>query len=83
MDREKNPERRNFYEPCWHLGGSQSDIAHLKAEDIAWPDQTIAYARQKTGSLAMIHFGEDIEAVLRRLPVSGALVPLPPNGSRW
>jgi integrase len=75
IEREKNPERRNFYELCWHLGGSQSDIAHLKAEDIDWPNQTIAYARQKTGSLAMIHFGPDIEAVLRRLPVTGFLFP--------
>ena len=40
-----------------------------------WPNQTIAYARQKTGSLAMIHFGEDIEAILRRLPVVGPSFP--------
>src|SRR5688572_21951575 len=75
IEREKNSERRSFYELCWHLGGSQSDIAHLKAEDIDWPNQTIAYARQKTGSLAMIHFGPDIEAVLRRLPAIGFLFP--------
>jgi len=75
IEREKNPERRNFYELCWHLGGSQSDIANLKAEDVDWPNQTIAYARQKTGSLAMIHFGEDIEAILRRLPATGSLFP--------
>lgn len=75
VEHENNPERRSFYELCWHLGGSQSDIAHLKAEDIDWADQTIAYARQKTGSLAMIHFGPDIEAILRRLPTSGALFP--------
>lgn len=24
--REQNPERRDFYELCWHVGGSQSDI---------------------------------------------------------
>jgi integrase len=75
IDREKNPERRAFYELCWHLGGSQSDIAHLQAEDIDWLKQTIAYARQKTGSLAMIHFGPEIEAVLRRLPTTGPLFP--------
>jgi integrase len=75
IEREKNPERRNFYGLCWHLGGSQSDIANLRADDIDWPNQTIAYARQKTGSLAMIHFGEDIEAVLRRLPTTGPLFP--------
>lgn len=75
IEREKNPERRNFYELCRHLGGSQSDIANLAAEDIDWPNQTIAYARQKTGSLAMIRFGPDIEAVLRRLPIASALFP--------
>lgn len=73
IEREKNPERRNFYELCWHLGGSQTDIANLKGEDIDWRNLTIAYARQKTGSLAMIHFGPDIEAVLRRLSATGFL----------
>jgi integrase len=75
IEREKNPERRNFYELCWHLGGSQADIANLTAEDIDWSKQTIAYARQKTGSVALIHFGSEIEMVLRRLPASGALFP--------
>jgi len=75
IEREKNPERRSFYELCWLLGGSQSDIAHLKAEDIDWNLQTIAYTRMKTGSIAMIHFGTDIEDVLRRLPLIGALFP--------
>ena len=75
IEREKNLERRNFYDLCWHLGGSQTDIANLTAEDIDWANQTIAYARRKTGSLAMIHFGEAIEAVLKRLPQTGALFP--------
>jgi integrase len=75
LEREKNPERRSFYELCWHLGGSQTDIANLKAEDIDWPNRTIAYARQKTGSLAMVHFGDEIEAVLRQLSAAGLLFP--------
>jgi len=75
IGREKNPERCAFYELCWQLGGSQSDIANLKTEDIDWGNRTIAYARQKTGSLAMIHFGPEIEAILRRLPVEGYLFP--------
>jgi len=29
--------------------------------------------RQKTGSLAMIHFGPDIEAILRQMPATGPL----------
>ena len=31
IGRERNQERRSFYELCWHLGGSQTDIANLKA----------------------------------------------------
>lgn len=77
IERGKNPERRSFYELCRRLGGSQADIANLKAEDIDWPNQTIAYAQQKTGSLAMIHFGPDIEATLRQMPAAGPLFPYP------
>jgi integrase len=75
IGRERNQERRSFYELCWHLGGSQTDIANLKAEDIDFANRTIAYTRQKTGSLAMIHFGDEIEMVLRRLPSTGPLFP--------
>jgi integrase len=73
--RERNPERRDFYELCWHLGGSQSDIANLGAEHIDWKSGVIGYARKKTGSLAFIRFGEEIETVLRRRPGSGLLFP--------
>jgi hypothetical protein len=33
LEREKNPEINAFYQLCWHLGGSQSDMATLTAED--------------------------------------------------
>ncbi len=75
IGRERNPELRDFYDLCWHLGGSQSDIASLRAEDIDWNDRVIAYARKKTGSLAQIHFGEAVEAILRLRPSEGPLFP--------
>jgi integrase len=75
VDREQNAERRAFYELCWHLGGSQSDIANLEAEHIDWEHRVIGYARKKTGSLAFIHFGEELEQVLGGLPDSGSLFP--------
>jgi hypothetical protein len=34
--REVNPERKAFYQLAWHLGASQSDLAHLHAEDVSW-----------------------------------------------
>src|SRR5439155_18083898 len=75
IEREKNSERRNFYELCWHLGVSQTDVACLDAEDIDWTQHTVAYARKKTGSLAIIHFGDEISEILRRLPTRGPLFP--------
>jgi integrase len=73
--REFNPERKAFYELLWHLGASQSDLAHLHAEDVDWEDRTIAFNRQKTGSLALIHFGQEAAKVLEQLPKTGPLFP--------
>ena len=50
IEREPNPENRSFYELCWHLGGSQTDVANLEAASIDWNDRVISYARRKTGS---------------------------------
>jgi integrase len=75
MALERNVERRAFFELCWHLGGSQTDIANLAAENIDWSDKVIAYARKKTGTPAFIHFGSAVEAVLRSLPTHGLLFP--------
>ncbi|MCL4176583.1 MAG: tyrosine-type recombinase/integrase [Verrucomicrobia bacterium] len=75
VERERNPERKAYYELLWHLGGSQSDIAHLRAEDIDWTAQTVTYRRQKTKSVACLHFGDQAAEVLKGLPSSGPLFP--------
>jgi len=71
--RETNAERQAFYELCWHLGGSQSDIVNLQAEDIDWTDRTLGYSRKKTRSSALIHFGKEAASILRELPEEGPL----------
>jgi integrase len=80
--REENPERKKFYELCWELGGSQTDIANLWGEDVAWDDRTLCYDRQKLASLEstdikppLIRFGKKCEAILRSLPATGAFFP--------
>ena len=75
LEREFNPERKSFYELLWHLGASQSDLAHLEAENIDWGDRTITYSRAKTGSVAQLSFGEEVAVILRRLPTTGPLFP--------
>jgi integrase len=82
--REKNSERRDFYELCWLLAGSQGDIANLDNDDIDWDDRLICYKRKKILQRmqenpdlkpAMIKFGKKIADVLRRRPAKGPLFP--------
>ena len=73
--RQLNPERRAFYECCWLIGGAQSDIACLSAEDIDWQSKVVSFNRKKTGTVSIIRFGAELEAVLRLLPQSGPLFP--------
>ena len=75
LEREGNAERKAFYELCWHLGGAQGDIAVLKAEDIDWEGRTISYRRKKTDVVSLLHFGADLEQVLRSLAKFGPLFP--------
>ena len=80
--RETNAERRAFYDLCWELGGSQSDVADLSPEDVDWTDHTICYNRRKLASLEstsikppLIRFGKRCEAILKSLPQDGPFFP--------
>ena len=72
---EGNPERRAFFECCWHLGGAQTDIASLTAENIEWEKRIVSFLRRKTGTPSIIRFGETLDRVLRELPRFGPLFP--------
>jgi integrase len=73
---ENNPEWRAFYQLLWCLGGAQTDIATLRAEDIDWADRTISYTRQKTGSVSLIRFGDAVVEILQSRPQKGFLFPM-------
>ncbi len=79
VEREKNPERKAFYRLAWHLGASQSDLAHLQAEDVDWPNRIISFFRMKTRwrgcQPPQIRFGKEVEEILATLPKSGPLFP--------
>ncbi len=56
------------------------DIANLTTEDIDWDNRTISYQRAKLkGQLEikppLIHFGSEVDLILRSLPQSGPLFP--------
>jgi integrase len=72
---EVNPERKALYQLCWHLGGSQGDIASLKGEDIDWTASTVSFTRKKTGVPVIVHLGKDALNILKDLPAEGVLFP--------
>jgi len=72
---ERNPEWHAYYELLWHLGGSQTDMARLRAEDIDWTARTISYARAKTDTPALIRFDDAVAAILKSRPGTGYLFP--------
>jgi len=74
-ERERNPELRAFYELLWHLGGSQSDVAGLSADDVNWTERTISFCRRKTKVPVVVSFGPDAASVLETLPKAGLLFP--------
>jgi len=73
--REGNPERRDFYDLCWYLGGSQSDIAGLDASDFNCENRSFAYDRLKTGNMGGMRVGDKAWEVILRRPRSGPLFP--------
>jgi integrase len=75
ISREFNPATRAYYELLWQLGGAQTDIAMLTAEDVDWKDRTISYRRHKTGTTSLISFGNGVAAILKELPGAGLLFP--------
>lgn len=72
---EENPERRAFYQLCWHLGGSQGDVAALQGEDVDWPNSTVSFVRRKTGVAVLVHLGTETLNLLADLPAEGMLFP--------
>jgi len=73
---ERNSEWRAYYQLLWHLGGSQSDIATLRAADIDWDARTISYRRMKTKTPVIARFGDTVAMVLKNLPSEGPLFPM-------
>jgi integrase len=73
--REPNAETRAFYELLWHIGGAQTDVASLTAENVAWQNRVISYRRLKSKSVCHLHFGDDVASILERLPREGPLFP--------
>src|SRR5436305_29641 len=62
-----------------NVSRSQSDVVHLKGEDIDWESRVVSFFRSKTGTAQIIHFGGGLAEVLRGLAPSGPLFPRLPE----
>ena len=73
---QNNPERRAYYQMLWMTGGSQGDIARLRAENIE--AQVLAYRRGKLpedAPPACQRVGATMQQLLDELPKNGWLFP--------
>ena len=73
---ERNPERRAYYQMVWMTGGSQGDIARLRAENVQ--TQVLAYQRSKLpedAQPARLKIGPTMQQLLDQLPKTGWLFP--------
>jgi len=70
-----NPERKNLYQLCWHLGASQGGIANLKGEDVDWTNNTVSFVRKKTGVPVIVHLGAEALNLFKELPAEEMLFP--------
>ena len=72
---ESSPEKRAYFECCWHLGGAQTDIASFTSENIDWQSRIVSFHRRKTGTPSIVRFGDALERVLRDLALATDTLP--------
>ena len=76
LEAEGNVERHHYYEMLWLTGGSQSDIAHLKRENVH--GEVLVYRRSKLRQDAppcCLRIGPRLHGLLAKLPEVGRLFP--------
>lgn len=71
----KTVEFKTYLEMAWCIGAAQGDLASIKAENIDWEHRVISFYRQKTRTLCVQRFGDELAAILEKLPRGGPLFP--------
>ena len=71
----KTVEFKTYLEMAWCIGAAQGDLASIKAENIDWEHRVISFYRQKTRTLCVQRFADELAAILEKLPRCGPLFP--------
>jgi integrase len=87
LAKERNQERKLYYQMLWETGGSQSDIAGLSWKQIDLAKGVIRFNRRKLmgkdGGSSFMRIGPRLTALLAQLPATGDLFPtLKPEDSK-
>jgi integrase len=80
VDRERNLERKLYYEMLWETGGAQTDIASLHSDQVDLDNETIHFRRRKLEGKescgeSLLRIGPSIKKLLLQLPKEGYLFP--------
>jgi hypothetical protein len=78
LAKERNAERRLYYEVLWQTGGAPVDIANITDDNIDWSHRVLQFYRQKLNNQkepACIQIGTELEKALRACPITGHLFP--------
>jgi integrase len=75
IEREGNPERRDYYMLLWYTGASQGDMAKLRSDDVDWNTSALRFFRRKNGAAVWQRLGPSAMVVLRRRPQGEFLFP--------
>jgi len=80
VDRERNVERKLYYEMLWETGGAQTDIASLHADQVDLQNETIRFCRRKlagkeSGGESLLRIGPSLKKLLLQRPTEGYLFP--------
>jgi hypothetical protein len=76
---EADPERRNYYQMLWLVGGSQTDVANFHRDGIDHSTRTFRYQRRKMkyrdGGKCSVSLDGAFSLLLERLPAEGWFFP--------
>jgi hypothetical protein len=78
IGKERDEERKRFYQTLWHTGAAPVDIANLTQENVNWEKKVLQFFRQKLNGQkepACVQIGPELEKILLACPEEGFLFP--------
>jgi integrase len=75
LSMEQNEERYHYYQMLWLTGAAQTDCSLLSDKNIDRQQALLSYQRKKTKEWCLLRIGQELKALLDKLPKQGFLFP--------